>query len=79
MAPRTPVLCFMPHRGGACAGLGIPETHHLHIGERAWNLVGRKRVARDEPRFKGAEWDCPGRRRVDRHPTQDKINFEVAV
>ena len=27
----------------------------------------------------GRSWDCPSRPRVDRHPTQDKLRFEVSV
>lgn len=30
-------------------------------------------------RVKGRSWDCPRRPRVDRHPLQDKIRWEVAV
>ncbi len=28
---------------------------------------------------KGRSWDCPGRRRVDKHPTVDKVCWEVTT
>lgn len=27
----------------------------------------------------GRSWNCESRPRVDRHPTQDKLRFEIAV
>lgn len=35
-----------------------------------WRLVGE---------VKGRSWDCRSRPRVDKHPTQDKLRFEVAA
>lgn len=34
-----------------------------------WKIVGA---------VKGRTWDCPSRPRVDRHPTQNKIRWEIA-
>ncbi len=34
-----------------------------------WRLIGE---------VKGRSWSCPSRPRVDKHPTQDKLLFEVA-
>jgi hypothetical protein len=34
---------------------------------------------REIAKVKGRTWDCPTRPRVDRHPTQDKIRFEVCA
>jgi hypothetical protein len=35
-----------------------------------WRLVGQ---------VKGRSWDTPSRPRVDRHPTQDKIRWEISA
>ncbi len=35
-----------------------------------WRIVGK---------VEGRSWHCPSRPRVDRHPTQDKIRWEVSV
>jgi hypothetical protein len=35
-----------------------------------WRLVAE---------VKGRSWNCPSRPRVDKHPTQDKLYFEVAA
>jgi hypothetical protein len=42
----------------------------ISISAAGWKAVGE---------VKGRSWDCPSRPRVDRHPAQDKIRWEVAV
>lgn len=35
-----------------------------------WRLIGE---------IKGRSWSCPSRPRIDKHPTQNKLRFEVGV
>ncbi len=42
-----------------------PGTSILAAG---WRMVGE---------VKGRSWDCTSRPRVDKHPTQDKLRFEI--
>ena len=44
-----------------------PGTSLLAAG---WRCVGRT---------EGGSWDCPSRPRVDRHPTQPKLRWEVSA
>ena len=42
----------------------------VSIKAAGWRLVGEVR---------GRSWDAPSRRRVDRHPTEDKLLWETAA
>lgn len=40
------------------------------LAAAGWKLIGE---------VKGRSWDTPSRRRTDKHPTEDKLLFEVAA
>ena len=61
----------------ACRALGyrrlitytLASETGISLMASGWTLVAEVR---------GRSWDCPSRPRVDRHPTQDKIRWEVS-
>ena len=47
----------------------LPEEGGASLRAAGWKLIGEAG---------GGSWDCPSRPRVDRHPTQTKLRWEVA-